>query len=92
MDNQTFPNGIRARNVPHTRDLDPEALDRLDYLIAQLKRNGIYVNLNLLVSRPFNAADGLPKEIEQLGWKERHIVGFFYEPCLELQRSMPASC
>jgi len=86
MDNQTFPNGIRARNVPHTRDLDPEALDRLDYLIAQLKRNGIYVNLNLLVSRPFNAADGLPKEIEQLGWKERHIVGFFYEPCLELQK------
>jgi hypothetical protein len=86
MDNQTFPNGIRARNVPHTRDLDPEALDRLDYLIAQLKRNGIYVNLNLLVSRPFNAADGLPKEIEQLGWKERHIVGFFYEPMIELQK------
>jgi hypothetical protein len=86
MDMQEFPNGIRRRGVPHTRDLDPEALDRLDYLIAQLKRNGIYVNLNLLVSRPFNAADGLPKEIEQLGWKERHIVGFFYEPCLELQK------
>ncbi|MFA0760404.1 MAG: hypothetical protein HZLCBSQH_000498 [Candidatus Fervidibacterota bacterium] len=86
MDMQEFPDGIRRRGVPHTRDLDPEALDRLDYLIAQLKRNGIYVNLNLLVSRPFNAADGLPKEIEQLGWKERHIVGFFYEPCLELQK------
>lgn len=86
MDNQEFPGGIRRRGVPHTRDLDPEALDRLDYLIAQLKRNGIYVNLNLLVSRPFNAADGLPKEIEQLGWKERHIVGFFYKPCLELQK------
>jgi hypothetical protein len=86
MDMQEFPNGIRRRGVPHTRDLDPEALDRLDYLIAQLKRNGIYVNLNLLVSRPFNAADGLPKEIEQLGWKERHIVGFFYEPMLELQK------
>ncbi len=86
MDMSPFPDGIRARNVPHTRDLDPEALDRLDYLIAQLKRNGIYVNLNLLVSRPFNASDGLPKEIEQMGWKERHIVGFFYEPCLELQK------
>ncbi len=86
MDMQEFPNGIRLRGVPHTRDLDPEALDRLDYLIAQLKRNGIYVNLNLLVSRPFNTADGLPVEIEQLGWKERHIVGFFYEPMLELQK------
>lgn len=86
MDMQEFPNGIRRRGVPHTRDLDPEALDRLDYFIAQLKRNGIYVNLNLLVSRPFNAADGLPKEIEQLGWKERHVVGFFYEPMIELQK------
>ncbi len=86
MDMHEFHNGIRRRGVPHTRDLDPEALDRLDYLVAQLKRNGSYVNLNLLVSRPFNAADGLPKEIEQLGWKERHIVGFFYEPCLELQK------
>jgi hypothetical protein len=86
MDMQTFPGGIRARNVAHTRDLDPEALDRLDYFIAQLKRNGIYVNLNLLVSRPINAADGLPAEIESLGWKERHVVGFFHAPALELQK------
>ncbi|MCS6861406.1 MAG: carbohydrate binding domain-containing protein [Abditibacteriales bacterium] len=86
LDMQTFPSGIRARNVAHTRDFDPEALDRLDYFIAQLKRNGIYVNLNLLVSRPFNAADGLPAEIESIGWKERHIVGFFYAPALELQK------
>ncbi len=46
---------------------DPEALDRLDYFTAQLHRHGIYVNLCLLNYRPFNAADGLPKEIEQAG-------------------------
>lgn len=86
MDNQRFPNGIRLRDVPHTRDLDPEALDLLDYLVAQLKRNGIYVNFNLLVSRPFVAADGLPNEIEQLDWKQRHVVGFFYAPMIELQK------
>lgn len=86
MDSRTFPDGIRARNLPHTRALDPEALDRLDYLIAQLKRNGIYVNLNLLVSRPFVAADGLPKEIEEMDWKDRHVVGFFHAPMLELQK------
>lgn len=86
MDMQTFPGGIRARNVAHTRDLDTESLDRLDYFIAQLKRNGIYVNLNLLVSRPINAADGLPAEIESIGWKERHVVGFFHAPALELQK------
>jgi hypothetical protein len=86
MDNQQFPNGIRLRGVPHTRELDPEALDRLDYLVAQLKRNGIYVNFNMLVSRPFVSADGLPKEIEELDWKQRHVVGFFYEPIIELQK------
>jgi hypothetical protein len=32
---------------------DPEALDRLDYLIAALKKRGIYVNINLHVARLF---------------------------------------
>ncbi|MCS7253819.1 MAG: carbohydrate binding domain-containing protein [Armatimonadota bacterium] len=86
MDMQQFPNGIRLRGVPHTREFDLEALDRLDYLVAQLKRNGIYVNFNLLVSRPFVAADGLPPEIEKLDWKQRHVVGFFYQPMIELQK------
>jgi hypothetical protein len=86
MDSGTFPGGIRAPGVPHTRDLDPEALDRLDAFLAELKARGIYANLNLLVSRPFKAADGLPAEIERAGWKERHAIGFFYEPALALQK------
>lgn len=86
MDSRPFPDGVRARNVTNSRELDPEALDRLDFLIAELKKNGIYVNLNLLVSRPFFAADGLPQEIESLDWKAAHVVGFFFEPLLALQR------
>ena len=86
MDMRPFPDGIRSPEAPNTGALDDEALDRLDYLIAKLKQVGIYVNLNLLVSRPFNSADGLPEEIEQLSWKDGHIVGFFYEPILALQR------
>ena len=86
MDMQPFPGGIRARDDKSTRQLDPEALDRLDYFIAALKRHGIYANLNLLVLRPFNAADGLPVEIEKLELKERASVGFFYAPLLELQK------
>jgi hypothetical protein len=86
MDMRMFPDGIRARGRDDTRELDSEALERLDYFVAQLKQQGIYVNLNLLVSRPFNAADGLPAEIEQLGWKDQHVVGFFHAPMIELQK------
>lgn len=43
-----------------TRQLNPLTLDRLDYFIAQLKRNGIYVNMNLNVSRTFQESDGVP--------------------------------
>src|SRR5262249_43918185 len=87
MDMQTFPSGIRVRGAEGTGDFDPTALDRLDYFIAQLKRHGIYANLNLLGSRPFNKGDGLPAEIEQIAeWKARQVVGFFYEPALKPQQ------
>ncbi len=85
MDMRTFPNGIRSEKPGDTRALSPEALDRLDYLIAQLKAHGIYTNLNLLVSRPFNSADGFPDEMDDLAWKDTHIVGFWNERSQELQ-------
>ncbi len=94
MDMRHYPEGILARDAANTRDLDPEALDRLDYFTAQLNRNGIYVNLCLLNYRPFNAADGLPKEIEQAGggpFQRRHVVGFFNGQVLDLQKEY-ASC
>lgn len=43
-----------------TRHLNPETLDRLDYFLFQLKKNGIYANINLNVSRAFNSLDGVP--------------------------------
>jgi Carbohydrate binding domain/Secretion system C-terminal sorting domain len=42
-----------------TRQLQAATLDRLDFLIAELKRNGIYVNMNLNVSREFKVSDGV---------------------------------
>ena len=86
MDTSTWPTGLRARGSKSTGELSPDALDRLDYFIAQLKARGIYANINLLVGRPFNAADGLPAEIEQLDWKDRHLVGFFNAKQLALQQ------
>jgi len=42
-----------------TRHLNPETLDRMELLISELKQQGIYINMNLNVSRTFNSADGV---------------------------------
>jgi len=59
MDSAYEPRGIWDRNFKDTRHVSPEQLDRLDYLIAQLKSRGIYVDLNLHVGRPFTEGDGV---------------------------------
>lgn len=85
-DSGTYPDGLRLRDSRGTGQLHPEGLDRFHYFMARLRDQGIYANINLLVGRPFNAADGLPADIEKLGWKQRHIVGFFWPQHLELQK------
>jgi hypothetical protein len=42
------------------RKIDPIMLDKLDYLIAALKKRGIYVNINLHVGRWLDDRDGFP--------------------------------
>ncbi len=51
-----FTKGPRLEN---TRQLDPESMDRLDYLIHCLKREGIYVYFDLLTYRRFRSGDGV---------------------------------
>lgn len=48
-----------GKNSKDTRHFDPDALDRFDYLIYCLKREGIYVYLDQLVHRGFKEADGV---------------------------------
>ncbi len=45
-------------NSPDKLTIDPKMLDRLDYLIYQLKQHGIYTNINLHVSRWFGEKEG----------------------------------
>ena len=77
---------IFDKGYKDTRHLNKEALDRLDYFIAKLKENGIYVDLNLLVSRKFTSADGLPKEIDQMDWKDQHVLGYFVDKVRDLEK------
>ncbi len=50
--------GILAEDFRTRRRFDPERRDRQDYLIAQFKKRGIYVNVNLHVARTLDARDG----------------------------------
>ncbi len=43
---------------PNKLVIDPKKLERLDYLIYQLKLHGVYTNINLHVSRWFGEAEG----------------------------------
>ncbi len=61
LDMGVAPRGIWSPEHPDRQHLDPRQLDRLDYLAAQLKAHGVYLNLNLHVSRTFGEADGFPE-------------------------------
>lgn len=66
------------RKYPDHRHIDADARDRLDYLIYQLKRNGVYVDLNLHVSREFTQADGFPASIDQIKDYDKRVD--YFEP------------
>jgi hypothetical protein len=69
-----------------SRELAAARLDRLHYFIAALARNGVYSDVNLLVSREFQPRDGLGGEIARMGWKDQHILGFFNDDALALHK------
>ena len=56
----------KGKRVTTTRKLDPESMDRLDYLIYCLKEQGIYVYFDMMTYRKFKSGDGveLAKELK----------------------------
>ena len=65
-----------------TRALDPEALERLDRFVFELKSRGIYADLNLNVYRTYKAGDGV-RDFELLGLGKG--ATYFDERLIELQ-------
>ena len=55
------PTGLVDYKKGNSRNIDPAGLDRIDYLISCLKKEGIYVHLDMYVSRKFVDGDGLEK-------------------------------
>ncbi len=78
MDNSPAPRGIW---LDDRKTFDPVQIDKLDWMIYQLKQNGIYTNLNLHVSRNY---PGLPPDIRTFLFGK--CLDHFYQPYIEMQK------
>ncbi len=84
LDHHYAPRGIWDDAFDDHQHIDAEQLDRLDWLIYQLKQEGIYANINLHVSRWLDEGDGFPDP--QLRPKYDKGVGNFEPRMIELQK------
>ncbi len=72
---------VKGRDDTHA--LDPQQFDLLDYFIAELKKRGIYTNINLNVGRNYRKGDGV-KDYEYLGLAK--VVNYFDEHIQSLHK------
>jgi hypothetical protein len=80
MDTSRWPRGIW--NAENGKTIEPQALDRLDYLINELAKRGIFLNLNLHVGREHSRYLGLP----QTNREYDKISGIFTPALIEAQK------
>ncbi|HEX7632447.1 MAG TPA: hypothetical protein VF388_09955 [Lacunisphaera sp.] len=78
------PAGLIDYRRNDNQGFDADAVDRLDYFVYQLKRHGVYVDLNLNVGMRYTPGDGVP-DADVINLSK----GFTYigERMLELQRN-----
>lgn len=85
--NWTERNIFGPRPNVKTTETDAESFARFAKWVEACRKHGMYTNLNLLVSRQFRAADGLPGEIDAVTWKDQHVVGFWDDRMIALQKA-----
>ena len=81
-----FNGGLLAYNSLSSTNFNAVNLDRVHFLVSRLKAHGIYSDMNLLVGREYRPGDGLGPEVTSMNWKDTHVLGFFYDPALALQK------
>lgn len=74
--------GIMAEKPRPGAMLDPEQLEKFDYLVAALKKRGIYINMNLHVARILNDGEGVTGPQARL----EKAVGLFNPVMIQAQK------
>ncbi|MBQ8731415.1 MAG: hypothetical protein IJY82_01115 [Oscillospiraceae bacterium] len=77
--------GIIDYTQETTGQIDPEMVDRLDYLVYCLKEKGIYLHLDMTAGRAFHAADGFTEEELEYASQNVRAVRFFDERIIKLE-------
>ncbi len=67
-------------------EIDPAQVDRLDALVAALKRHGLYVNLNLSTTREYVPELGFPESVRRIPFTHHKKVDKFDRQMIELQK------
>jgi hypothetical protein len=80
------PSSLVNLGLPDRQHLYAPNLDRLDYLIFQLKQHGIYCNINLHVSRTLGAGDGFPASIADEPFDFDKRIDYFSPRIIELEK------
>ena len=78
--------GILSYTGTSSRNLNAAQLERVQVLVSRLAAHGIYSDINLLVGREYRLGDGLGPEVVTMDWKDSHVLGFFDETALGLQK------
>ena len=77
------PRGIIDSTKTDSRSFDAGQLDRFDFLVAELKKRGIYIDLNLNVGRSYKAGDGV-QDFDKIQWGKG--LTLFDPRLIELQK------
>ncbi len=67
-----------------TRTLDPVQLDKMDFMVSQLKQQGIYIYMDLLCDRHYTESDGVEHPDSVMNAAKE--VNFFDPVLIELQK------
>ncbi len=82
--------GLLAYTATTSTNLNAAQLEQVHFLVSRLKAHGVYSDINLLVGHRYRSADGLGPEVARMEWNDTHILGYFYEPALALQKDYAA--